>query len=81
MLFSEHVKSDERKVLHSFYFYKIKKENLIYSQFHRHESSNDNISVVIFQFRRVFFSLELSAAALRLRDGVPGVSSEGASDR
>lgn len=37
--------------------------------------------VVTFQFRRVFFSLELSAAALRLRDGVPGVSPEGASVR
>lgn len=33
------------------------------------------------QFRQLFFDLEVSAAALRLRDGVPGASSCGAAVR
>lgn len=51
----------------------------MYSHFHRRKKGEDNVAT--FQFRRVFFSLELSAAALRLRDGVPGASSEAASVR
>lgn len=37
------------------------------------------LNITCFQFRRDFFSLEFSVSALRLREGVSGVSSEGAS--
>lgn len=60
-----------------FLAHKQKKQQQSYLQksFHRRSLG------AAFQVRRVFFSLELSADALRLRDGVPGASSEGASVR